>query len=69
MVTLCHAPMSIFLYGRRFKLFGATLWNSGHYIGIFYFKYGWYLYDGLKEYTREGSGILFSSEIFSEPLG
>ena len=69
LLTITHLPVSIFLYGRTLTLFGTTLWNGGHYISIFCYKNDWYLYDGLKEYTRKGSGILFSPTMFSEPLG
>jgi len=68
-LTLPHTPTSIFPYGRTFNPLGATLWNGGHYIGMFHFKNGWYLYDGLKEYDRDCSGILFSPMMFNEPLG
>lgn len=69
LLTIPHIPQSIFLYGNMFKRFGATLWNGRDYICMFYFRNGWYLYDGLKEYTREGSCISFSPTIFNEPLG
>ena len=32
-LKLSNTPMSIYLFGRSFKLYGATLWNGGHYIG------------------------------------
>lgn len=67
LLTIHHTPQSIFLYGNRFKLVGATLWNGAHYICMFHFKNGWYLYDGLREHTRVGSGISFSPTIFNEP--
>ena len=69
LLTIPHIPQSIFQYGNILKLFGATLWNGGHYICMFCFRNGWYLYDGLKEYRREGSGISFSPTIFNDPLG
>lgn len=63
-------PLSISLFGRNLNLCGATLWNGGHYICIFYFSNGWYMYDGLREYTRKGSGIWYSPIIiFEEPHG
>lgn len=68
-LKLSDTPLSISLFGRRFKLYGATLWNGGHYICIFYFKNNWYMYDGLRESTRKGSGIWFSPAMFHEPMG
>ena len=56
---------SISLFGRSFQLYGATLLNGGHYICVFHFKGGWYMYDGLKEYQRQDSGIPISSAMFS----
>ena len=68
-LKLANTPMSVSLFGRNFSLFGATLWNGGHYICIFHFNNGWFKYDGLREHTRKGSGIWFSSDIFEEPPG
>ena len=68
-LKLSNTPMSIYLFGRSFKLYGATLWNGGHYICVFYFKNNWHMYDGLKEYTRKGSGFCSSPAMFCEPLG
>lgn len=68
-LKLSNTPMSIYLFGRSFKLYGATLWNGGHYICVFYFKNNWHMYDGLKEYTRKGSGFCSSPAMFFEPLG
>ena len=68
-LKLSNTPLSILLFGKSFKLYGATLWNGGHYTCIFYFKNNWFMYDGLREYTRKGSGILSSSAMFHEPLG
>ena len=41
----------------------------GHYICTFYFNNGWFLYDGLREHTQKGSGVVFSSGPFTEPPG
>ena len=68
-LKLSNTPLSISLFGKRFELYGATLWNGGHYICIFYFKNNWYMYDGLKEYSKKGSGIQCSPAMFQEPLG
>lgn len=68
-LKLSNTPMSIYLFGRSFKLYGATLWNGGHYICVFYLKNNWHMYDGLKEYTRKGSGFCSSPAMFCEPLG
>ena len=68
-LKLSNTPMSIYLFGRSFRLYGATLWNGGHYICVFYFKNNWHMYDGLKEYTKKGSGFCSSPAIFCEPLG
>ena len=47
-----------------------ALFNShGHYICTFYFNNGWFLYDGLREHTQKGSGVVFSSGPFTEPPG
>ena len=56
--------MSIYLFGRGFKLYGATLWNGGHYICLFYFKNNWHMYDG-----RKGSGFCSLPAMFCELLG
>lgn len=68
-LKLSNTPPVISVFGNSLKLHGATLWNGGHYICIFYFKGNWCLYDGLREYRKRGSGILFSPTMFLEPLG
>ena len=68
-LELSNTPMSIYLFGRSFRLYGATLWNGGHYICVFYFKNNWHMYDGLKEYKKKGSGFCSSPAMFCEPLG
>ena len=69
MLTLAQVPSSIVLHGKTFSLFGATLWNGGHYIGMFYFNNGWLLYDGMKEKLKINSGLSFSHTVFDEPYG
>jgi hypothetical protein len=69
MLTLAHVPLSIIIHGNSFSLYGATLWNGGHYIGMFYFNHGWVLYDGMKEKLMRNSGLSFSQTIFDEPYG
>ena len=64
-----NTPQSIFFVWEMFTLYGATLWNGGHYICTFYYNNMWYLYDGLSEYRRKGSGLWSSSCMFHEPLG
>ena len=49
-LKLSNTPQSIFLFGECFTLYGATLWNGGHYICTFYYNNMWYMYDGLSEY-------------------
>ena len=39
-LKLSNTPMSIYLFGRIFRLYGATLWNGGHYICVFYLRTG-----------------------------
>lgn len=68
-LKLSNTPQSIFLFGKCFTLYGATLWNGGHYICTFYYNNMWYMYDGLSEYRRKGSGLWSSSCMFHEPLG
>ena len=68
-LKLSNTPHSVSLFGKCFELYGATLWNGGHYICIFYFKNNWYMYDGLKEYTRKGSENWISPAMFLEPRG
>lgn len=67
-LKLSNTPISIYLFGRSFKLHGATLWNGGHYICVLYFKNNWHMYDWLKEYTRKGSGFCSSPTMFCGPL-
>lgn len=68
-LKLSDTPLSTSIFGRNVSLFGATLWNGGHYIYVFNFSDGWYTYDDLKECTRKGSGIWFSLTAFKEPPG
>ena len=68
-LKLSNTPQSIFLFGKCFTLYGATLWNGGHYICTFYYNIIWYMYDGLSEYRRKGSGLWSSLGMFHEPLG
>ena len=68
-LKLSNTPQSIFLFGKCFTLYGATLWNGGHYICTLYYNNMWYMYDGLSEYTRKGSGLWSCSCMFHEPLG
>ena len=68
-LKLSNTPQSIFLFGKCFTLYRATLWNGGHYICTFYYNNMWYMYDGLSEYRRKGSGLWSSSRMFHEPLG
>ena len=68
-LKLPNTPLSVSVFGKSFKLYGLTLWNGGHYICIFYFENNWYMYDGLQESTRKGSGIQVSPAMFHEPLG
>ena len=51
-LKLSQVPPQIVLFGHTFNLYGATLWNGGHYICTFYFNNGWFLYDGLREHTK-----------------
>ena len=68
-LKLSNTPLSVSVFGKSFKLYGLTLWNGGHYICIFYFQNNWYMYDGLQESTRKGSGIQVSPAMFHESLG
>ena len=68
-LKLSQVPQSIVLQGKIFNLFGATLWNGSHYIGIFKLNNGWILYDGLKEQQCRKTGISFSQAMFNEPQG
>ena len=68
-LKLSNTPLSVSVFGKNFKLYGLTLWNGSHYICIFYFENNWYMYDGLQESTRKGSGIQVSPAMFHEPLG
>ena len=67
-LKLSNTPPSVSVFGRSFKLYGVTLWNGGHYICIFYFKNNWYMYDGLQESTRKGSGVQVPPVMYHEPL-
>jgi hypothetical protein len=69
MLKLSQVTQSISLNGTTYTLYGATLWNGGHYIAIFYFNNGWNLYDGMKEYLKKDSGLSFSRTMFDEPHG
>ena len=69
LLKLPEVPLSIVLHGRVYHLYGATLWNSGHYISTFSYNNMWTLYDGLKESQRESSGLVFKQTPFSEPAG
>ena len=64
-----QVPLSISIFGQNYPLFGATLWNGGHYICTFRFSNGWFMYDGLMEHARKGSGVSFSPVVFQEPPG
>ena len=69
MLTLAQIPLSITLQGKVFRFYGATLWNGGHYIGMFYYNGGWITYDGMKENQMKNSGLSFSNTVFNEPYG
>ena len=69
LLKLPEVPLSIVLHGRVYHLYGATLWNGGHYISTFSYNNMWALYDGLKESQRENSGLVFKPTPFSEPAG
>ena len=66
---MSQVPPQIVLFGQNFNLYGATLWNGGHYACTFYFNNGWFLYDGHREHTQKDSGVIFSSGPFTEPPG
>ena len=68
-LKLSSTPLSVSVFGKSFKLYGVTLWNGGHYICIFHFENNWYMYDGLQESIRKGSGIQVSPAMFPEPRG
>ena len=68
-LKLSQVPPQIVLFGHTLNLYGATLWNGGHYICTFYFNNGWFLYDGLREHTQKDSGVVFSSGPLTEPPG
>ena len=68
-LKLAQTPFLISCFGQNFSLYGATLWNGGHYICTFQFSNGWFMYDGLMAYARKDSGVSFSPVIFEEPPG
>ena len=68
-LTMDQVPAVISISGKDFSLFGATLWNGSHYISMFQFDGVWLMYDGIKEYNRKGSGIVYSHTKFKEPQG
>ena len=68
-LTMDQVPAVISISGKDFSLFGATLWNGSHYISMFKFDGVWLMYDGIKEYNRKGSGIVYSHTKFKEPQG
>ena len=68
-LKLAQTALLISCFGQNFSLYGATLWNGGHYICTFQFSNGWFMYDGLMAYARKGSGVSFSPVIFEEPPG
>ena len=68
-LTLHQAPALILVSGQELTLCGATLWNGCHYISVFQFNNIWFMYDGLKEYNRQGSGISYCHTKFEQPLG
>ena len=39
-LTLALVPLLISFFGQNYSLFGATLWNGGHYICTFKFSNG-----------------------------
>jgi len=66
-VKLATTPFLNSCFGQNFSLHGATLWNGGHHICTFQFSNGWFMYYGLMEHARKGSGVSFSPVIFQEP--
>ena len=68
-LTMDQVPAVISISGKDFSLFGATLWNGSHCISMFQFDGVWLMYDGIKEYNRKGSGIVYSHTKFKEPQG
>lgn len=68
-LKVSQVPSSIEIYGKVFTFYAATLWNGGHYIGMFQLRNGWALYDGLKENQTKNTGITYSSHVHDEPQG
>lgn len=68
-LKIADIPQQITLNGKNFYFHSATLWNGNHYICMFKLGNWWYLYDGMKEYTRRNSGLLSSHSRFPEPYG
>jgi len=68
-LTISQVPSSILLQGQKYCLYGATLWNGGHYIGMFNYKNRWVMYDGMKEAHQPNSGLSYSQAAFQEPHG
>ena len=69
LLKLAQVPLCVVLHGKTYNLYGATLWNGGHYIAMFYHNNSWTLYDGFKESQNSNSGLTHSPTIFVEPAG
>ena len=68
-LTLDQVPALILVFGQELTFYGVTLWNGSHYISVFQFNNIWFMYDGLKEYNQQGSGISYCHTKFEQPLG
>ena len=67
--TLDQVPALILVSGQELTFHGATSWNGSHYFSVFQFNNIWLMYDGLKEYNQQGSGISYCHTKFEQPLG
>jgi ubiquitin C-terminal hydrolase len=62
-----HIPEELDVQDHKYSLLGITYGNGGHFNSSVRIQGQWYLYDGLREYHRKGTGLTKQSKAAPKP--